>query len=366
VFYSIDAATNLARIDSGFSSSLITSLAISGTDFFAGTHDGLLRSTDSGTHWKRVDSSFSNSSITSLTISGTVILAATYDGLYRSTNNGTTWEQANSGLPSVPYYPRAINFSVVGSKIFAGSSSPATIFLSTDNGSSWTDIGNEGIEPLSGISSIASVNANLFATTYYGIYISTNNGSSWTAVNVDPTSLVNSSLAVSGTNLFVGNAKGVFMSSNYGQTWEDINAGFPKFSLNNIVPASSNIRTLFISGINLFAGTNGIGVWRRALSEITGVNENGDELPKKYALEQNYPNPFNPSTTFSFSISSESFISLKVFDILGSEVATIISQEMPAGKHSHQWNASSLSSGVYFYRLQAGSFIETKKLVLLR
>lgn len=91
-----------------------------------------------------------------------------------------------------------------------------------------------------------------------------------------------------------------------------------------------------------------------------------DELPLAFALSQNYPNPFNPNTTISFAIPSRSFVSLKIFDLLGRGVTTIVSEEMMAGSYSKQWNAAKMSSGIYFYRLQAGSFSETKKLILLR
>ncbi len=90
------------------------------------------------------------------------------------------------------------------------------------------------------------------------------------------------------------------------------------------------------------------------------------EFPYTLTLSQNYPNPFNPTTSISFSLPSKSFVSLKVFDILGREVATLVYEEMPAGSYSRQWNATNMSSGIYFYRLQAGSFTETKKLILLR
>jgi hypothetical protein len=89
-------------------------------------------------------------------------------------------------------------------------------------------------------------------------------------------------------------------------------------------------------------------------------------MPEKFFLAQNYPNPFNPSTTISFSLPSKSYVSLKVFDLIGREVATLISEEMSAGSYIKKWNAEGLVSGVYFYRLQAGTFIDTKKLVLLR
>ncbi len=88
--------------------------------------------------------------------------------------------------------------------------------------------------------------------------------------------------------------------------------------------------------------------------------------PNNFTLFQNYPNPFNPSTTFSFDIPSNSFVSLKVFDQLGREVANIVSEELSAGSYSRQWNAANLSSGIYFYRLQAGSLSETKKLTMMK
>jgi hypothetical protein len=102
-------------------------------------------------------------------------------------------------------------------------------------------------------------------------------------------------------------------------------------------------------------------------SIITGViNSHEYLLSRNYSLNQNYPNPFNPSTTISFNLPVRSFVSLKVFDLIGREVATIVSEEMQAGKYSRQWNALDLPSGIYFYRLQAGSFTETKKLILLK
>jgi hypothetical protein len=102
-------------------------------------------------------------------------------------------------------------------------------------------------------------------------------------------------------------------------------------------------------------------------SNITAINSfREDVLAKSYHLDQNYPNPFNPSTTFSFTLPSRSFVSLKVFDLIGREVENLLSEEMQAGKHYRRWNASEFPSGIYFYRIQAGSFSETRKLVLLK
>ncbi len=89
-------------------------------------------------------------------------------------------------------------------------------------------------------------------------------------------------------------------------------------------------------------------------------------MPKIFALNQNYPNPFNPETVLSFEIGDLGFVKLKIYDVLGQEVATLVNEVRPAGAYTVKWNGSSTPSGVYFYRLQAGTFTETKKLVLLR
>jgi hypothetical protein len=111
--------------------------------------------------------------------------------------------------------------------------------------------------------------------------------------------------------------------------------------------------------------------WWWLMARIAGWNgttgvDGLDNVPIAYNIFQNYPNPFNPSTTFSFYLPKRSHATLKIFDLLGREVTTIVSEEMSGGNYSRQWNATNISSGIYFYRLQAGTFTETKKLILLR
>ncbi len=99
--------------------------------------------------------------------------------------------------------------------------------------------------------------------------------------------------------------------------------------------------------------------------ESSGVPEN-PLLPRVFSLSQNYPNPFNPATTISFALPSKLFVSVNIFDALGRVVSVLVFQELPPGRYSRQWNATYLPSGVYFYRLQAGTFTQTKKLLLLK
>jgi hypothetical protein len=102
------------------------------------------------------------------------------------------------------------------------------------------------------------------------------------------------------------------------------------------------------------------------LTQLPSSIELTERVPKEFRLEQNYPNPFNTLTNISFSIPLRSFVSLKVFDALGREVTTLLSEDLSAGTYSQQWNATGLLSGICFYRLQASNYCETKQLVLLR
>jgi hypothetical protein len=98
---------------------------------------------------------------------------------------------------------------------------------------------------------------------------------------------------------------------------------------------------------------------------VTSVEIN-DELPNQFTLEQNYPNPFNPNTAISFQLSAISNVTLKVYDILGNEITTLVDMRLNAGKHKVEFDASKLASGVYIYNLTAGSYTDSKKMLLLK
>ncbi len=99
---------------------------------------------------------------------------------------------------------------------------------------------------------------------------------------------------------------------------------------------------------------------------LTGVQQTNTSVPDKFYLAQNYPNPFNPETIISFSISTNSFTSLKIYNILGKEVETLVSKELFIGNYDFKWNASAFPSGVYYCKLTAGEFSDTKRMVLTK
>jgi len=99
---------------------------------------------------------------------------------------------------------------------------------------------------------------------------------------------------------------------------------------------------------------------------VTGINETITILPKDQKLLQNYPNPFNPATTIQYQVPERSVITIKVYDVLGNEITTLINEEKLAGSYEVEFDATELPSGIYFYRLQADSFVETKKMVFIK
>ncbi len=129
------------------------------------------------------------------------------------------------------------------------------------------------------------------------------------------------------------------------------------------VDASGN---LYVAGTSQRSDFSNIATILKYAQITVSVGKDGSTLPGNYSLSQNYPNPFNPSTTIRFALPKSGHVELKVYNTLGQEVATLVNEEKTAGTYSAQWNAGSVASGVYFYRLRSGEYTETRKLLLLR
>lgn len=357
VYLSTDNGNNWTAVNSGLTNLNVTSLAISGNNIFAGTFNGVFLSTNNGINWTNVSFGITNPVILTLAVSGSTLFAGANgilpgsSGLFVSTDNGANWSIANSGLTNNV----VTSIVIKGSDVFAATA--GGVFKSTNNGASWTPA-NSG---LTNAYKLAINGDNIFAATNgYGVFLSTNNGGSWTAVNSGlNTFALHSSFAVSGSNVFVGTmGAGIFLTSNHGTNWNAVNDGFN---------TSFNVWSLYASDTYLFAGT-GV-VFRRPLSELITSMENNFEIPFEFNLSQNYPNPFNPSTIISWQSPVGSHTTLKIYDVLGNEVATLVDEYKNAGSYEVEFNAgqtSGVSSGVYFYRLQAGEFVETRKMILTK
>lgn len=359
----------------GLSDYQVGGLTTSGSHVFASTigptmiaaQSTSLLSSDYGATWRVIKNSPAPLTTQSCGMNDKYIFAGFlygYGGVYRCSIDSSIWNNVYTGPPSWGILP-VQSVLVRGSNIYVGTGEIG-IYYSPDNGTNWEAI-NGGLETTtSAFIALAAEGLNIFAGTSVkyqsnfvgkGIFHSTDNGATWYPANKGLTDSNITSLAVRGLKVFAAtDSGGVFLSTNNGTSWTPFNDGLP----------NPYISSLALNDSFVYAGIFG-GVWRRPLSEaVLSVLPPLNEIPLNFRLEQNYPNPFNPSTNISFSLPSKSFVTLKIFDIIGKEVATVVKEELPAGNYTRQWNAKDLSSGIYFYRLQAGKYIETKKLVLLR
>lgn len=145
-----------------------------------------------------------------------------------------------------------------------------------------------------------------------------------------------------------------------------ISSGGEKSSSTGFI-LSSTVGEPFIGKAVSSTNQHNLGFWYvYKQSTLTDVEKEDETIPTVFKLEQNYPNPFNPSTIIKFGVPERSNALLKIYDILGGEVATLVNEELEAGWYERSFNASELSSGVYIYRMNAGNFISTKKMLLLK
>jgi hypothetical protein len=393
VFVSTDDGATWAESDAGLSGmhAELTSLLSNGSVTYAGTYPnyygtypcGVFLTTNGGVSWTNSSSGMNNTSVYALTSSVSDIFAGVgsskvpgLGGVEISTNMGLNWSAADSGLRG-----STTALAMNGSNLFAGTmmgtflklTYQTAVFLSSNNGTSWAIIDSQST-PAGGvlyISSISTDGSTLIVGTYGvknntdlnapwspigGVYRLTFDGQKWNRSDTALSGNYVTSLASSGHNFFAGTyTGGVFASSDDGASWRSIGDGLTDMSVGSLV----------IKSANLFAATSS-GVWKRPLSEIMSVSPERGILPQKYILEQNFPNPFNPSTTIHYGLPSKSHVTLAIYNILGQKVTQLVNGEEEAGYHEVRFDGSNLASGVYFYRIQAGSFVQTRKLLLLR
>jgi photosystem II stability/assembly factor-like uncharacterized protein len=332
VYISSDNGVNWAQSNNGLTNKKIYSFAVNGTIIYFGLID-VFQSTNNGSDWTPLG--LSNADAFSLLVSNNNIFAGTGGGVYLSTNNGANWNQVNNGLNnSMDVHALAVS----GNNIFAGAAGYG-VYLSTNNGSSWTQK-NNGITNVFVHSLLVSGN-NIFAGTENGLFLSTNNGSDWALLNNGQSSSWVQSLSANGTELFAGTLDaGIFLSTDNGSTWIQQNEGL----------TDNSVLSLDVIGTYLFAGTQSHGLWKRPLSELTGISSELKDLPHNFTLSQNYPNPFNPGTVISWSLPSASYLRLTVFNTLGQTIKILENGFKQEGNYSINFNAVDLPDGIYFYK----------------
>jgi hypothetical protein len=371
VYHSTDSGSNWTLIiDSG---AVDIAIAPSGTIFLLKDH--LFSSSDNGDRWDTLTVQEQiaypgPSAIRNVSVSRTGIVYCGlnlkaffikdwFTAIGSSTDDGITWTTPGWGIVGGHLFDYK-GESVISAGFF--DLGPDYMYLSTDNGYSWTFLGYPnpplhicGCHVLS-----LCFNGNILlggCTPGWGcgIFLSTDTCNSWTQVS---TLIPQSGLSIeSGCTLVGTDSLGVFLFSDNGDSLGSRNVGLTNLNIHTLTADNNGY---------VYAGTDN-GVWKRPLSEIvTSIKEISAAFPTEFLLSQNYPNPFNPTTTFRYSIPNESKVIIKVYDIIGREVVTLVNEEKSTGNYELTWNAANLPSGIYFYQLRAGDYIKTKKMILLK
>ena len=342
----------------GLQNHLVFDVISSGQYILAATENagpGVYQSSDHGSNWLETIG-IANQSVRAFTKNSSHIFACTWGGgIYRSSDDGGTWQSV--GLTNVGFQ----SMYAVGEKIFAGADK---IYSSTNNGDDWED--RQLPYPGGDTFCFHYHNGILYAGDN-GLYSSTDLGDTWqlrygvtfdNEGNVIDVKMFKDILSYQNALIASVAFNSIFISYDGGNNWSDFNDGL----IADWTFSALAINEPYLWILRDFMGN----AYFRPLTNITKVENENLTLPEGFSLHQNFPNPFNPGTKIIYSVPQSSKIIIKVFDVLGNEIETLVNEEKSVGTYELNWNAANLPSGVYLYQLKAGSYLQTKKMILLK
>lgn len=358
IFRTTDGGNTWSQRASGANQRLTQALVVNDSSwFFAGLVGTIVFSSDKGMTWQaRPSGTIVN--LTAISFADSIGIAVggdpagNFPTVVRSTDTGRTW---NNVTVSAPWGFRAA--TMVDTRLAFAAGIAGTLMRSTNGGVGWTNLSVGGNYNLLGISFWDSLRGVIVGSS--GRIMRTSNGGvSWSQEFISPPANFWDVTCLSGgIAIAVGTSGIIVRSTDYGQTWNTQTSGTTGLIASVAFPTSFTGFAVADSGVILRTRTGGIPL---------DVHDARYQAVRAYSLEQNYPNPFNPITNIRYQVSEVSHVTLKVYDLLGRDVATLVNERMNLGTYSASWNAVGFASGVYLYRLQAGSFSQVKKLILLR
>jgi ligand-binding sensor domain-containing protein len=355
VFISSDNETNWTAFNNGLPKQIVNSIIVSDSgDIIAGTNDsGVFTHLKTGTSWTANNTGLIDLRITSLAVNGTGLLAGTGQGggIYFFDDNDTFWTKADilitGNLTTVS------SFAVCGDKIFAGSLDYG-LFVSTNNGSSWNMSG--GIITSELLRCMAAIGNNVFVGTPDGVYSSTDCGSNWKKVNNGLQHSDIRSLLIVDNYLFAGTTGGVYRSTEDGANWVAFNTGL-----------MDTIYSLTASQNHIFAGTRSGDVWRRAISETSAESSHLKPLVASWGrlnLEIQYLG--NKKLDITLSLPHPDHVDIALFNLYGQKITTLVNASLSSGFHTSIWNSRNISPGFYTMRVQTGTDMIIKNILISR
>jgi photosystem II stability/assembly factor-like uncharacterized protein len=294
--------------------------------------------------------------------------------LYKSTNGMQSWTAisddltrgANGRIGTIT----TIDVARTDPKVVYAGTDDGKVSVTTDGGISWMDV--TGTLPVRWVTrvtidpdsaNVAYVTQSGFLEDLFSSHLNktTDFGKTWTSVGEDLPNIPLNDVIIDPVYrgyLYIATDVGVMVSINSGKNWNVLGTELPEVPVQDLALHSPTRK--------LAAFTHGRSVYAFDLTTLTSVNVLRNSAVTGFELEQNYPNPFNPTTVISYQLPVISKVTLKIYDALGREVATLVNEEMKLGRNTVQWDGSRFASGIYFYSLQAGNFVETKKMLLIK
>ncbi len=339
----------------------VSCLLKSGARLFAGTFGhGIFESTDDGATWVSRSTGLNNAyQVTSFVQRDDKLYAGTAgNGVFvLDLTSGTSWTAYRNGLPfNTGAWDVSSIYNHSGTLILSAGAS-GYVYFNEPGSDLWVDR-QFGIAGGAGLNmhSVAGIGDTIIGAANTGFFRSADGGVNWDYYYPGTGLTETGSFASYGGRFYCTTAKStfgtfLFFTDDNGLSW----------TAGEHLPGILSV-DMTVFGSRLYAGTFS-GLWYKELGP-SGIDD--DLSPSSFELYQNYPNPFNPSTTISYKLLTRSFVSLKVYDVLGNEIAEPVNEEKPAGSYTVSFDGSDLSSGVYFYELRAGSFVQVRKMVLMR
>jgi ligand-binding sensor domain-containing protein len=368
VFYSNDLGETWIPSNKGLTNLNIRKMKIlPGGEIIAGTGGGIFISGDGGENWKLFDDGLSQYRITSLAIrkedqvfAGVVDTTYGLEGhVFFNKSVEKHWIEIGKGFIAndvVRDFLIDENENVYVSTNGGGILQRDVLYRFTGSDSSWLQV--YWFAPVFTIKAMHLHSSGLFfAASDIGMLRSSDKGITW-----DPADLFREIIFAleedSRGIIYAGTAyHGAFFSSDSGTSWTNIVSGL----------SNPNILSLKIGpDERIYAGTSGDGVFRSVNPVVSLPHQSESDFDiNQFSLEQNFPNPFNPSTVISFDLPRKSRVKLLISDISGRIIAVLVDKQLSAGHYDYRWDASDFGSGVYFYSMEAGSFRQTKKMILV-
>jgi len=272
--------------------------------------------------------------------------------LWRTTNGGVNWDSTGLYLAQNAGEAGWNNGMFVSGNYIWFNTSATRIYYSSNNGASWTaqTIASQAFGTI-----WFNTLTNGMASSGTALSYTVNSGGTWTPVTLPGTGTING-ITGTGSNWWVVRATtSIYRSTNNGTSW----------TTEYTAPAGNHTHIMkAINGNRLWAVRINGGIAKS--DGLIGIIPIGGETPTSFALSQNYPNPFNPTTDIKFSIPKTGLVKIAVYDAMGREAAVLVNESLSAGSYSVDFNASNLSSGIYFYTMFSGNFKETKKMILVK